>query len=776
MQKEVIFRTDGNQEIGHGHVVRCFSLAMMIRDKFDIRFVTKELPDVWKTEISNHFPIQFIEDEYEFILKVHAENLVVLDGYHFDSFLHESIKTKEASLIVIDDLHQMSHVADLIINSSPNVKPTDYLAQSYTHYALGPDFVMLRPSFLRLAQENKKKSENQHLFICFGGSDSKNLSSLGYQIAAKKDFFKRISIVTGASFAHLDELKKLIKGDKRVSHYHAIQEEEMARVLEDCNYALVPSSGILHEVIAASVIPVSGYYIQNQQDIYLGYKKLNAIVDAGDFSPKSIDKAFDLLPKAKINTGLIDGLSGQRFQDKFVKLSLRKEISFRKVNIGDVELTYNWAKNAIIRQFAFTKHEITAEEHLAWMKAKIADKNCVYFIIKFRGLPIGSIRFDISADVAVISYLADSTLHGKGFGKSILSQGIFEFERYCKENSVFYNKIIGFVKNDNLKSLYIFNDLNFRSHNFKKFTKFTYNLPSRNTLKIGLLVSGELGYNCMRQIRSKFDTPFVFTDRSSKRIISYCNQYRIPVFIGNPRTQDKMHFLNNFSIDVLFSINYLFLIDQEMIDKPKIAALNIHGSLLPKYRGRTPHVWSIINGEKKTGITVHHIDIGCDTGDIIYQESIAITDKNTGGDLLNTYKKRYPTIVLNLLQNLKSGDLPKAIKQDETKSTYFEKRTPEDGQIDWNLSANQIVNWVRALSHPYPGAFTYYNNKKIVIDRISKIDYTPDPELKHRIGEIISTNPEIIVKSRYAYLKIDKMRNKNVNFERGNCLHQQKNS
>lgn len=770
MEKEIIIRTDGSEQIGHGHVVRCFSLAQMLSEKFPVRFICKELPENWLMEISQKFKVNFIEQEYEFMREIKEDSIIVLDGYHFDFFLHESIKATGASLVVIDDLHQTKQIADLIINTSPNARPTDYDAQSYSHYALGPAFAMLRPAFLRLAKENRVQKDDKHLFICFGGSDTQNLTSLAYELASKQGYFKHISVVSGSSFLHLEALKSVLNQQSNTTHYHALDEEKMAGLLAVCSHAIVPSSGILHEVIAARTIPISGYYVENQQDIYLGYKKLNAFIDAGNFSRENLSNALNQLEGAQPTLGLIDGMSDQRLQDKFVKLSLRPEISFRKVNINDVDLTYNWAKNPAIRQFAFTKHEITPEEHLTWMKAKIQDKNCVYFIIKFRGLPIGSIRFDISSDVAVISYLADSTLHGKGFGKSILSQGIYEFERYCKENDIYYNKIIGFVKNDNLKSLYIFNELNFRSQRFKNFTKFTYNLNSRNTLKIGLLVSGELGYNCMKQIRAKFDTPFVFTDRSSKRIISYCQQHKIPIFIGNPRVQNKMQFLDNFSIDILFSINYLFLIDQEMISKPKIAALNIHGSLLPKYRGRTPHVWSIINGEKKTGITVHHIDLGCDTGDIIYQESIHITDQNTGGDLLAAYKKRYPAIVLDLLHQVKTGSLPQAIKQDETKASYFEKRTPEDGQIDWNLPIDQIVNWVRALSHPYPGAFTFYKNRKIVIDRISKVQVPKTVNDTHEVGEIISVNPVVVVKSGSGYLKIDKMRNKIVNFERGNCF------
>jgi methionyl-tRNA formyltransferase len=96
--------------------------------------------------------------------------------------------------------------------------------------------------------------------------------------------------------------------------------------------------------------------------------------------------------------------------------------------------------------------------------------------------------------------------------------------------------------------------------------------------------------------------------------------------------------------DLILSINYLFLLDEEMISKLPLA-INIHGSLLPKYRGRTPHVWSIINGETKTGVTAHIIDADCDTGDIVKQIVVPIEKDDTGATILEKYEKIYPELL-----------------------------------------------------------------------------------------------------------------------------------
>ncbi len=265
-------------------------------------------------------------------------------------------------------------------------------------------------------------------------------------------------------------------------------------------------------------------------------------------------------------------------------------------------------------------------------------------------------------------------------------------------------------------------------------------------MNIGLLLSGSLGLNVFKQIlNSNYAVNFIFTDSKSTEIIQLANQLEIPVFIGNPRNQRTTDFISNKKIDVLFSINYLFIIESELIALPEKYAINIHGSLLPKYRGRTPHVWAIINNEKITGITVHLIDNGCDTGDIIYQVKIQIEEHFTGGDLLEIYQKKYPEIILYVLDMIKSGKI-KPEKQNHSLATYYGKRTPEDGKINWNWQKERIYNWVRALAIPYPGAFTFFQGGKIIINKIVFSDFgfrDNDPN-----GLILSTSPNPIIKTQ----------------------------
>ncbi len=274
--------------------------------------------------------------------------------------------------------------------------------------------------------------------------------------------------------------------------------------------------------------------------------------------------------------------------------------------------------------------------------------------------------------------------------------------------------------------------------------------------KLGLLVSGNLGFKLFQRLYEKYTVRFILTDKKSYDIISLAEQKNVPVFIGNPRKCKAKEFISNKPVDVIISINYLFLIESDIINHAKELTFNIHGSLLPKYRGRTPHVWAIINNEKYTGITAHRIDLGCDTGAIIDKIKIRIDDNDTGNDILLKYAEEYPKLVEKVLNSLKNGTIS-FYEQEENNATYFGKRTPDDGLINWDWQKERIFNWVRAQAHPYPGAFTFYRGQKIIIDKISFSDhgYNFDDEN----GTILVSFPKIVVKTPNGAIQLDKIRN-----------------
>lgn len=236
-------------------------------------------------------------------------------------------------------------------------------------------------------------------------------------------------------------------------------------------------------------------------------------------------------------------------------------------------------------------------------------------------------------------------------------------------------------------------------------------------MKLGFLASGNLGHSVLQKLLGELSISFVLTDKNSQNIIDLCVREQIPYFCGNPRNGKAIVGLSNVSCELIISVNYLFLIERDIIELASIMAINFHGSLLPKYRGRTPHVWAIINNEYETGITAHKIDLGCDTGDIIAQKRIAIHASDTGGVLLNKFNDDYPGFVRKVINDIEQGAFSLS-KQNESLATYFGKRVPDDGRINWNWQKERIYNWVRAQASPYPGAFAFHDRHKIIIHKI----------------------------------------------------------
>ncbi len=240
-------------------------------------------------------------------------------------------------------------------------------------------------------------------------------------------------------------------------------------------------------------------------------------------------------------------------------------------------------------------------------------------------------------------------------------------------------------------------------------------------MNIAVLASGGLGLSCLQKLPPDVNVICVLTDSKSQGIIEHAQRNDIPLFRGNPRTGKAVEFLKAFEVEVILSVNYLFVIGKELIDCAGKYAFNIHGSLLPKYRGRTPHVWSIINNEPKTGLTIHLIDEGCDTGDIVLQKAFDITNDMTGADVLKRFEELYPSAINDVLATAAAGKI-QSQTQDPAKATYFGKRTPEDGLINWHWQKERIYNWVRAQARPYPGAFSFYKASKIIIHKIEMND------------------------------------------------------
>lgn len=213
-----------------------------------------------------------------------------------------------------------------------------------------------------------------------------------------------------------------------------------------------------------------------------------------------------------------------------------------------------------------------------------------------------------------------------------------------------------------------------------------------------------------------------------KSVKNHCEELKIPVFERKNLSEEDIPELEKISPDILFSIHWRRLLSKSLIDIPKIGCINIHPALLPKYRGHSPINWTIINGEKETGITIHFIDENADTGDIILQKKINIESTDTAYDLYKKTISLYPTMISEVLDLIESKNY-KVINQKEIKGFFCSKRYPDDGKIDWSQDRESIYNMIRGLSDPYPNAFFIFEEKKIFVKsaKLVEDDYRGPP-------------------------------------------------
>lgn len=239
---------------------------------------------------------------------------------------------------------------------------------------------------------------------------------------------------------------------------------------------------------------------------------------------------------------------------------------------------------------------------------------------------------------------------------------------------------------------------------------------------------------------------------------------------GNIEFIEKMKELKP---DVMVVVAYGKILPKEILDIPKYGAINVHGSLLPKYRGSAPIQWAIINGESKTGITTMYMNEGMDTGDMILKEEIDILDSDTYGTLYEKLKKIGGKLIVETLEKIADGLTPRQKQSDDfTLAPMIQKSM---GNIDWNKSAVEIRNLIRGLN-PMPGAYTHLDDKVMKIWSADIIDDVSE-ELDDIIpGTIIeaSTKEGLIVVTGNGKLRIRELQMINskrmsaVDYLRGN--------
>lgn len=223
---------------------------------------------------------------------------------------------------------------------------------------------------------------------------------------------------------------------------------------------------------------------------------------------------------------------------------------------------------------------------------------------------------------------------------------------------------------------------------------------------------GIVGLNALK--RHNFDIRAIFSHLDDPKenvwfgsVAEWARRHQVTVFcpenVNEPQWVAK---IAGMSPDIIFSFYYRSLLDKEILSIPLLGAFNLHGSLLPAYRGRSPVNWVLVNGETRTGVTLHHMTERADAGDIVGQKEVLIEFEDTALTLYGKLCGKATELLDENLPLLKRGIAPRR-PQDPRLASYFGGRKPEDGKIDWHWPVIRIYNLIRAVTEPYPGAFCF---------------------------------------------------------------------
>ena len=275
------------------------------KNTFDVTYITRENSEI--KVIPRDYRILLIPNsvsinqEAEWLVSQFnvKKDVIIIDGYHFVGDYQKQLKNLGFYVVYVDDLVTKKLHADVIINHSPNLYRKQFDSSQNSIFALGTKYAILRPQFLEAAKKDRKINSIDTAFVCFGGADALDLTSKAVEALLSFNEIKKIHIILGGAYKH-NSIFELAEKNSLIKIHQNLDESSLIKVMRLCNFAIVPSSTILYEICCVKMPVLSGYFVDNQKNIYSAFDDEELIYPAGDFSKYKI-KDFKNRVKAILN-------------------------------------------------------------------------------------------------------------------------------------------------------------------------------------------------------------------------------------------------------------------------------------------------------------------------------------------------------------------------------------------------------------------------------------------------------------------------------------------
>ena len=261
----------------------------------------------------------------------------------------------------------------------------------------------------------------------------------------------------------------------------------------------------------------------------------------------------------------------------------------------------------------------------------------------------------------------------------------------------------------------------------------------------------EVGYECLSLLLERGDHVVALIthgDNPEEKIwfktpAVAAREKGVPVFTPEKvNTPEWIERLAALQPDLILSVYYRHMISPRILALPRLGAFNLHGSLLPKYRGRAPINWAVLHGESRIGMTLHRMVRAPDAGAIVDQEGVELGPRDTAEQAFRKMLPGARRVIARQIDALLAGTA-RETPQDDAQATYFGGRKPEDGRIAWTQSSTQIFNLIRAVTDPYPGAFTEVDGARLMV-WWAEPDSPATRGRRGAPGEVLSVAPLVV--------------------------------
>ena len=467
---KVFIITEGSKNIGFGHVTRCISLYQA----FEKRGMTPKLiingDDTVKDLLKdlNYQIFNWLDEKSRLFEKVKDADIVIIDSYLADISFYNTLSDLVRLAVYIDDNKRLDYPRGVVVNGSIHAEELNYPKKNGVKYLLGPKYLPLRKEFWEVPKkEIKEKIES--IMITFGGDDMRNMTPkvLGFLRENYPELKK--NVIVGKAFQNIDEIKK--NADKNTNLIYYPDANKMKKVMLESDIAISAGGQTLYELARVGVPTVGICVAENQLRNVKGWERIGFLEYVGWYVENNfMQKIYNLIryledvnvrkSKSKIGRKFIDGKGSMRIVGLLLSDLLKHKLILREANLKDALEIFNLSNDDVVRKNSFNQKKIQWKDHLKWLKEKLEDENCVFFVVvdklnKF----YGQIRFDINprSNEATISVSLKNNIRGLGLSSFIIDKSVNEL---VKIKSV--KLIKAYIKEENIASIKAFERANFK--------------------------------------------------------------------------------------------------------------------------------------------------------------------------------------------------------------------------------------------------------------------------------------------------------------------------